>query len=105
MAASRSWVRLQSAASSRLGTPAMVSAWISPNQPSPITPMRRWSMKNIPLKILERQLSCHDDVAGGQPAIDGDGNAGDRARRIGGKKRDDASHLVRLDDAAEWIPA
>jgi hypothetical protein len=61
--------------------------------------------KNPPLKILERQLACHDDVAGHQPAIDRNGDTGDGACGVRCTKGDDPGHFDRFDDAAEWIPA
>ena len=80
-------VRVQSAASSRLGMPMIASQWISPNQPSPMTPIRSLSTPSLPSKILERQLARHDDVAGrsarNRPGSD---HAGDRRRGVGGEE-------------------
>ena len=47
VAFSRSGVRVHSAASSRLGTPRMASQWISPNHPSPMTPIRSLSIARL----------------------------------------------------------
>ena len=104
-AASRSGVRVQSAASSRLGTPTMVSQWISPNQPSPITPMRSLSMTCLPQKSSSVSSRAMTMLPAVSPQSTGSATPVIGAGGVGGEEGDDARHLVRLDDAAERIPA
>src|SRR5690348_11853006 len=67
-----------------------------------MTAMRKRSM---PLKLLQRQLAGHDDVAGGEAAIDREDDAGDRGGGIGGEEADGVGDVDGIDDAAERIPA
>ena len=103
--ASRLSVRVQSAASSRFGTPMIASQWISPNHPSPMTPMRSLSMRLLPQKSSSVSSRAMTMLPADQPAIDRQRDAGDRRRGVGGKEGDRARHIDRLDDAAERIPA
>src|ERR1700722_17110747 len=104
MALRRSGVRVQSAASSRLGIPTMASHWISPNHPSPITPLRTLSML-ASSKVLERQLARHHDVARSEAAVDGQRGASDSGGVVGSQEGDGAGDVLWLDDAPQRIPA
>src|SRR5215213_6271906 len=58
-----------------------------------------------PSKVLKGELAGHDDIAGGEAAIHGQGDAGYGRGRVGSKKRRCARDIHGLDDAAERIPA